>query len=93
MPTISKIGFCKYKGTLPEGTSIPADIINQNGVQFTFTYDWEGDLCSIIEIKWRPVKIEIVNGERTVTNVTFSETGFKKHRNDQNVIFTIDFNG
>lgn len=76
MPTISKIGFCKYKGTLPidnEGNTIfPIDINEGRGVQFSFNYSWSGDNCTITNIRWRPARI-VLNEE---TNEREVEYGF-----------------
>lgn len=76
MPTISKIGFCKYKGTLPtnnEGNTIfPIDINEGRGVQFSFDYSWSGDDCTITDIRWRPARI-VLNEE---TNEREVEYGF-----------------
>lgn len=59
--TISKIGFCKYKfnGEAPEDWTVPIDVQEGRGVQFWFTYFWEGNTCKINNIKWKPIKFTI----------------------------------
>ena len=59
--TISKIGFCKYRfnGETPENWTVPEDVQEGRGVQFWFTYFWEGNTCKINNIKWKPIKFTI----------------------------------
>ena len=90
--TISKIGFCKYRGNL---TSIPTDIENGHGIQLTFSYEWNGDNCTINNIKTRPVEIQLTGEGRQVTilNDGLVENVFKKKKGDPNVTFDITFEG
>lgn len=61
MPTISRIGYCKY--IVPEGGPTgtftePLDVIEGRGVNFSFNYSWSGNDCTISKVRWKPGKIE-----------------------------------
>lgn len=64
MATISKIGFCKCR--LLENGDINnindetiSDIQNNYGVQFKFDYSWNGTTCTINNIGWKTVEIQV----------------------------------
>ena len=89
--TVGKLGYARYEID-PNKTGnilIPSDwtvedVNEYKAINFKFTYEWTGpNKCEIKNISWYPVKIEVENGERTVTEVEFIENSpFMKGKSD-----------
>ena len=96
--SVKKLGYCKYEfkpttGTngqiiIPSNWTNPDDVANGRAVQFSFSYEWDGNDCSITNIAWRPGKVvyDQEANTRSFSNEALESSGFK-----QNNCITITF--
>lgn len=62
MASVAKIGYCRYEFLpilgndtqikVPNNWTTPIDVLNAKLINFTFDYSWNGNTCTISNIKW-----------------------------------------